>query len=182
MELKVIRGQRFLDWLEEDSTYKQLDTNIRQAYPETKKRQNDTGSVMINQVQYVPYVQQGELHVTGVARSGNNQYEPTVAFRNVAFQPEDAPANTTFRGADNNEYHIVPIQLNNSNVRVRCTCMDFYYRFASYNAGDSSLAGSVPRQYQPTGQRPPVNPSKVPGVCKHIIKVVDQLRQGRIVT
>jgi hypothetical protein len=182
MEFMILRGQRFLDWLEEDSTYAQLDTNIRQGFPNTKKRQYATGPVAINRMEYVPYLENGELHVNARAVSSGNQYEPTVAFRNVTFEPQDSAQNTTFRGADNNEYHIQPIPLNGSNVRVRCNCLDFYYRFASWNAGDNSLAGQAPPPYIAKGVRPPANPSKVPGVCKHVIKVVDRLKQARIVT
>lgn len=182
MEFKVIRGQHFLDWLEEDSTYQQLDTNIRRGFPTTRKRQNATGPVAINRMEYVPYLENGELHVNSQAVSSGNQYQPIVAFRNVVFEPENSPQNTTFRGADNNEYHIQPIALNGSNVRVRCNCLDFYYRFAAWNAGDNSLAGRPAPPYNATGARPPANPTKVPGVCKHVIKVVDKLKQGRIVT
>lgn len=181
--MEVIRGQRLIEWmdLEEDSTYQQLDTNIRRAWPETRGRQNATGPVAINQLEYIPYIQNGELHVNAVAVSSGNQYQPTVAFRNVQFQEQDGSA-ITFRAADNNEYHITPIQLSGSNVRVRCTCLDFYYRFAAWNAGDNSLAGRPAPPYNATGQRPPVNPTRTPGVCKHIIKVVERLRQARIVT
>ena len=180
--MKVIRGQRLLDWLEEDSTYQQLDTNIQRGFPDTKKRQHVTSAVAINRIEYIPYIENGELHVQAVAVSSGNQYQPTVAFRNVTFEPEDQPTNTTFRAVDNNEYHIQSIPLNVSNVRVRCNCLDFYYRFAAWNAGDNSLAGRPATPYRATGQRPPVNPLKVPGVCKHVIKVIERLKQGRFVT
>ena len=112
----------------------------------------------------------------------NNKQIIVLSLKQIIFEPEDAASNTTFRGADNNEYHIQPIPLNGSNVRVRCNCLDFYYRFAAWNAGDNSLQGRPAPPYNPKGERPPVNPTRVPGVCKHVIKVVDRLKQGRIVT
>lgn len=180
MELKVLRGQRLLQWLEEDSTYNQLDTNIRRGFPNTTKRQNATGPVAINRLEYIPY-EDGQLRVQAQAASGGNQYEPIIMFRDVQFEPENLPTNVTFRATNGQEYHIQSIPLAQSNVRVRCTCLDFYYRFSSWNASDNSLAGAAPQPYLPKGERPPANPQQVPGVCKHVIKVVDRLRQSRIV-
>lgn len=185
MDLKVLRGQKLLDQLdqlEEDSTYNQLHGNIVRGFPGTRKRQHTTGSVHIVTMEYLPYVNNGALRVDTVAKSSGNTYQPTVVFRDVMFQDEDLPTNTTFRATDNNEYHIQTIRLAGSNVRVRCNCLDFHYRFGAWNHGDSSLEGPPPPTHRPTSDRPPVNPTRVPGVCKHIIKVVQQLRQGRVVT
>lgn len=182
MEFKVLRGQRLLTQLDEDSTYRDLENDIRRGFPDTRKRQHATGPVGILKLSYVPYVQDGVLRVEAVANSSGNKYNPIIQFREVQFQEEDLPNNTTFRAADNNEYHIQPIQLAGSNVKVRCNCLDFYWRFSPTNAGDASLYGEPRPPYNAQGNRPPANPANVPGVCKHVIKLVDRLRQARVVS
>ena len=46
----------FKQWLEETSTIPQLDAKARQAFPNTRKRQNDTNSVipMSNMMMFAP--------------------------------------------------------------------------------------------------------------------------------
>lgn len=181
MEFKVLRGQRFINWLEEDSTYNQLDTNIRRGFPDTNKRQNATGPVSITKLEYIPY-EDGQLRAQAEAVSQGNRYQPVIMFRDVQYEPENLPTNVTLRAANGQEFHIQPIPLAQVNVRVRCTCLDFYFRFSSYNSSDNSLAGAAPQPYLAKGERPPANPQQVPGVCKHIIKVVDRLKQSGVVT
>jgi hypothetical protein len=183
--MKVLRGQRLLnqlEQLEEESTYQDLETDIRRGFPNTRKRQNATGPVSITRVEYIPYVNDGVLRAQAVAMSGGNRYQPIIQFREVQYEQENQPTNTTFRAVDNVEYHIQPISLAGSNVKVRCNCLDFYWRFSPYNAGDASLVGSPRPPYNATGQRPPANPTETPGVCKHLIKLVQNLRTARVVT
>lgn len=62
-----------------------------------------------------------------------------------------------------------------SDVKVRCTCEDFRWRFASYNHSDNSLQGDPPEAYAKKTDRPSVNPGNTPGVCKHLIKLKNEL-------
>ncbi len=185
MDLKVLRGQRILEQLlrlEEDSTYNQLHGNIVRGFPNTRKRQHATGPVHIVNMEYLPYVNNNVLRINTEATSSGNRYQPIIVFGNVTFEPEDLPSNTTIRASDNNEYHIQTIPLAGANVKVRCNCLDFHHRFGAFNHGDNSLEGPPPPPHQSTTNRPPANPTRVPGVCKHLIKVIQQLRTGRIVT
>jgi hypothetical protein len=182
MELKVIRGDRLLTQFNEDSTYNQLYTGIVQAFPNTRKRQNATAPVVVSRIEYVPYVNNGVLRVEAEARNGPGRYQPVIQFREVSFAEQGASNTVTFRAADGQEYGIVPIRLAGSNIKVRCTCLDFYHRFSMHNHSDGSLAGNPPPPYVPKGGRPSVNPTQTPGVCKHIIKLVEQLKRARIVT
>lgn len=168
--------------LDEESTYQDLETGVQRGFPDTRKRQKATGPVSITQLSYLPYVGDGVLRVESIAMSGGNKYQPIIQFRGVEFQQEDLPTNATVKAADNNEYHIQPIPLAGSNVKVHCNCLDFYWRFSPYNAGDESLVGKPRPPYNAQGNRPPANPSETPGVCKHLIKLVEKLKQGRVVT
>lgn len=178
---KLLRGQRLLNQLNEESSYNGLYREIERGFPETRARQHATGEVAITNIKYVPA--QGRLQVNGAARSNMHAYTPSIMFLTVQYEPQATDQTTTFVGPGNAEYHIQPIDLSMSSVKVRCNCLDFFYRFASWNANDSSLLGRKPPMYQrvPGSVRPPVNPARVPGVCKHAIKMVDTLRRSGIV-
>lgn len=70
-------------------------------------------------------------------------------------------------------------------VKVRCSCRDFYFRFAVWNHKAGVLFGRIPPKYKrKTTTRPEVNPQHIPGICKHIqlaAKVLISSR-GAIVT
>lgn len=182
MDILVIHGRRLAALLNEESTYSDLYRGIERSFPNTKKRQYATGPISVLKTEYLPFVNDNSLRVNTLVNSSGNRYQPVIMFRNVTFQDENLPTNTTFTAVDGNEYNIQSIPLSGSVVRVHCNCLDFYWRFASWNYSDGSLEGDPPPPYNATGQRPPVNPEQTPGVCKHIIKVVGQLKTARIVT
>jgi hypothetical protein len=180
-EFRVLRGERILQQLEEDSSVPQLQQNIERGFPETRKRQHATNEVVVSNVQYMPYIGMKMLHVKSISASNGHQYQQALQFMRVAFEPEDTETNATFQASDGEDYHIQPLQLTGHNVKVRCNCLDFHYRFANYNAQDKSLVGKPPPLYQKKTNRPPVNPGQVPGMCKHLLKLVEMLRRYGVV-
>lgn len=177
MRERVIRGEHLLRAIEEDSTYPTLRTNIQRAFPDTRKRQHATGEVQIVRKEFVPIQGSHALQVNSQSRSNDGAtYQQTVQFTGVNYEPADTPENVTFMGADGADHHVQPITLQQSNVRVRCNCLDFHYRFALWNFNDGSLMGPKPAPYvRKTTTRPPANPLQLPGVCKHIIKLAQDL-------
>jgi hypothetical protein len=183
MDLKVLRGQRIQNQLDEDSTYNQLYTGIVQGFPGTQKRQNATGSVIVRRVSYVPYINDSVLRVESIVNSGPNKYEPVIMFRGVEFKDTAVGNAVTIRAADGQEYNITPISLAGSRLKVRCGCLDFYHRFSTQNFADGSLEGNPPPPYQDRDpNRGPANPTQTPGVCKHLIKLVQEMKKSGIVT
>lgn len=70
----------------------------------------------------------------------------------------------------------------NDDIKVRCTCMDFRFRFADVNANNDGLYGKRPPVYvRKTDTRPPVNPSSAPGLCKHLYKFIDVLEDEGVI-
>ena len=70
------------------------------------------------------------------------------------------------------------IILAKNTLRCHCNCLDFYWRFASFNAKDKSLIGKAPKPYKPVSNRGPVNPKKVPGVCKHLLATFKAMKHS----
>lgn len=177
----VVRGARILQQLLEKSSVPKLQDNIERGFPETRKRQHATGEVTINNISYMPYIGMKTLHVKSTSSSNGNQYTQALQFNDVKFEPADTEDNATFQASDGEEYHVVPLDLTVHNAKVRCNCMDFHYRFANYNAQDKSLVGRPPPLYQRKTDRPPVNPLSVPGMCKHLLKLVLTLQQHGLI-
>jgi hypothetical protein len=187
MEFRIIRGERLLQAiLEEEQLDEKSFTGLQQStirfQPPTKKRQYATGPIKIAQMQLIPAVPSRILKVEAVAQSEQKTYDPVLQFSQIDFDEEDTDQNVTFMGSDGEQYHIVPISLMKQNVQVKCTCLDFFYRFASYNFVDGSLYGQKPPPYRrKTMTRPPANILKIPGLCKHLIKTGEALKQSGLV-
>lgn len=182
-QLYLIRGRRITNQLKliEESTIADLQNNIERGFPETKARQHATNPVQVTSLKFVAYPHNEELKVQARVTSNGHRYQPIIMFQNVIFTDSLDTNATTFKTVDVTE-HIVPIELDRSNVKVRCTCLDFYHRFSKQNRTDGSFHGRPMPPYHSKGSgRPPVNPQNVPGVCKHLLKLVQRLEQLNII-
>lgn len=165
-----------------ESSLVDLEQGAVRGFPHTTKRQHSTGPISMTGLEITPYVNTGQLRCTAQMHSAGNTYETIIQFEDVTFEDEDRPTNTTFTATDGEEYNIIPVNARDNDVKCRCNCLDFYYRFSVYNQGDGSLYGNPPPPYQrKTDNRPPVNPTKTPGLCKHLMKLADFLHQTKIV-
>lgn len=179
--MRLVRGARILQWLEE-APYTDLERGTLQFTPPTKKRQHATGPVQIARMVLHPAPQSGVLEVRSEAMSEGKKYTPAITFEGVEYQEQEQPWSITFKGADNNDYNISPIPLRNQNAKVYCNCLDFYWRFATWNAKANSLMGEPPRPYvRKTNTHPPANEKQTPGLCKHLLRLAQELKQNRIV-
>lgn len=169
----------------EYSTIPDLERDIQTGFPGTTKRQHSTNTIQVVQLNIIPYVGTKSLYFKGLCRNtdGGKKYDTQVFFGGgVEYQQEQSDGTVPFTATNGKEYHVVPLTLTGHNVRVRCSCPDFHYRFAHLDDADDSLWGPAPPQYQrKTEDRPSVNPNGVTGICKHIIKTVDALRQAGFV-
>lgn len=187
-KFEIIRGKRINDQLDlleqifEQSTMADLEKNTLSFTPVTTKRQHATNPIRVVSLESLPFVGTKNLSVEAIASSDGTNYNPKLIFNGIEFEDESTETNITFTGKDGNEYNMPPINLAEKTVRVRCDCMDFYWRFASYNAKDKSLIGTAPKPYQRVSNRGPSNPQQVPGVCKHIIATVKALKHAGMVT
>lgn len=180
----LIRGPRILQQLlAEESTISDLDRNTKTFIPVAgpQARQNAVGQVIVTKIELTPARQSQALNIKGIVTSNGSQYEPSIMFKEVIFEDSDQADNTTFKAIDNQEYHIIPIDLMKHNAKVRCNCLDFYYRFASSNSKNDSLIGPPPPPYVKKTNRPPVNPQQVPALCKHLLRLIQQLRLVQVV-
>jgi hypothetical protein len=147
---------------------------------DTPRKQN-SNHVRIKDVEFVPSIRDGTLTVVGKSEGAEKDYTTRLMFSNIKFVQEPSAQHVTVTGADGTEYHFSPVKIGGGHhIRVNCECLDFYYRFAAWNHAKKALDGTPPKPYIKKTNRPPVNPNKVPGVCKHIIKFIDQLKSEKV--
>ncbi len=165
------------DLLTESSTVHQLKSNTKVFFGPERERK--AGQVQLTNVEYVPAVANGMLIVKSKTRSSDKTYETTIQFSKVKFvKPDTQYAVPVATGQE--EMHIMPLKARENDVQVHCTCMDFYWRFAMHNDQNDSLIGKPPAPYVKKTDRPPLNPDRVPGACKHIDKLTQYLSMERI--
>lgn len=151
------------------------------GFPDTKKRQNVTNTVAVSNIQFIPYEQSRTLQINARVNSSGHTYQTTMMFSDVQYEPNDTPDVTSFKGMDNQDHHIYSVSAVLNDAQVRCTCLDFYYRFADQDYQSGSLFGAAPPPYRrKTTTRPPANPTDAIGMCKHLIKMSDKLTDMKI--
>ena len=167
------------------------ETTLDQLYSNTVSsfatdRQQNQARVQVVDKTFIPAPGNRLVRVKATTRSSAKNYETRMAFTEVVYldDEEDATLNNqavTFTAPDEQTYMIEPIQYRGTDVRVSCSCLDFYYRFAAWNAGDGSLLGNSPPPYVKKTDSEPVNPNRVPGLCKHLMALTNELRRERII-
>ena len=184
-DFKFLRGARLSQWADEqldEVTLADLERDTVTGFPNTTKRQHATDPVQIVQMNLTPARPTGDLLCDCAAKSGPKTYDTKILFLEVNYEDEDTPTNVTFTATDGDAYNITPISLSESNVKVRCDCLDFRWRFSVWNDNQDALYGNPPPPYRrKTDTRPPANPNRTPGVCKHVIKTVKALRQAGLI-
>lgn len=139
-------------------------------------RKEKAGRVQLNNLTFIPLVKNQGLKLGANTTSNNgHDYWTTLVFDNIIYVNEQDANDYVFTANDNKEYIIERVP-KNTQVRVSCSCLDFYYRFAVWDDQQRALDGKAPPPYVRTSNRPPVNPFKTPGLCKHIMAVVDKLQ------
>ena len=145
-------------------------------------RKQSSGRVQVVNKFYVAAPRNNAVGVRATTRSNANKYDTRMFFDGVEYlDSEEADANAfSFQTQDGQDFIIIPVGYTSTDVRVSCSCLDFYYRFSVWNQRDGSLFGRPPEPYvNKTDNREPVNPNKIAGLCKHLIALTDDLRRER---
>lgn len=162
-------------------TLPKLHQSAVDAFPTTKKRQHATDELSVAGVKFIPY--ENALKIKTVVKNVNDgkTYDTTLFLENIVYEKEDSPKLVTFTGSDGEDYHIRPIQALSSHAKVHCECLDFRWRFAEWNYNKDALYGKKPDQYIPKTDRPPANPKRMPGMCKHLMKTIETLEHSNLI-
>lgn len=154
-----------------ENTLPELYQSAVDAFPGTTKRQHVTDPIEISGIRLTPFLGMKTLLVRATATNEGRQYSPVILCKRVTYANEGF----SFVASDDEKtYHIVP---QNHNVLVRCNCNDFHWRFNYYNNEEQSLHGRVRAEYENFDGTHRANPKEFPGMCKHLMKMVEVLRE-----
>lgn len=148
------------------------------AFPNTTMRQHATDPIVITNLKWVPFVGMKTLFIKGLAQNEGREYNSIALFKQVEYN-DDRLTSTSIIASDNKEYQFNKLSLENNDVLVRCNCDDFFYRFNYYNHLDKSLYNRKRKKYESQGG-PSANPKEMPGMCKHLIKLIKVLQEAGI--
>ena len=148
------------------------------AFPTTRKRQHSTDLVIIAELRWTPFVGTKTLFTKGLAQSGESgkEYSPIILFKRVNYGDDSVK----IVASDGLEYSFAPLSVENTDVALRCSCKDFYWRFNYYNSLDKSLQGRKRAKYESVRGKIPANPQEMPGMCKHLMKMARVLQEARV--
>ncbi len=128
-----------------------------------------------------PIIQNKTLTVKGEAR-GTKIYLLVVTFYNVDYSRERDGSHPLFvRPKLGEPFFMSPLSEGQNPVQVRCTCPWFRFAFAHWDKQSKALSGPAFAAYiRKTTTRPEVNPSHLPGICKHLISLFDKLHYDKV--
>jgi len=166
-----------------ESSFQSLYDSAVEAFPQTTRRQHVTGSISINNIRSIPYLGMKTLLVRAEADNragGGGQYKPVIMFKDVQFHNGPGPNIIEITASDNGQtYYINPITDNDT--LVRCQCNDEFFRFRHYNWVNNSLFSINRKPYiRKTDTYPPANEQELPGMCKHLMRLGESLRNAGI--
>lgn len=151
-----------------ESSLQQLETNTERAFG--PDREDNSSLIRITTMAIVPY--QDSIQVKCKVHNSQDQtdYSSNILIQGIRVGTEgefDLDIMTT----SGDLISVSKNALEEAEVRVNCTCLDFHWRFALWNFNDGSLLGKKPKPYIKKTNRPPNNPQRLPGLCKHLIAV-----------
>lgn len=158
-----------------ESSAQDLYRSAVQAFPNTRKRQHATDPIVIKELRWTPFVGTKTLFIKSLAQSENKEYGPSILFKGVNYNLDEVK----ITASDGIDYKFGKLSLENTDVLLRCPCLDFHWRFNYYNHLDRSLYGNKRKKYESHGG-PPANPLELPGMCKHLMKTMKALVESGI--
>lgn len=167
----------FKNWIIQESTINDLYNSTVQAFPNTTKRQHATDTINIKEIKYVPYIGVKTLMVKARSLGENSEYQPLILFKKIKYT-EDGNINLYY---NDKKILLESPSIEDNDVVLRCNCPDFRWRFAYYNHLDKSLYGRKPPKYKAKYRPGSANPMESAGLCKHLIKLIEVLKNSNII-
>jgi len=153
-------------WIE--SSLKDLYKSSQTAFPLTRMREHATHPVVVEHLEWVPFLGVGTLFVKATVRNEGRKHESIMLFKGVEYG--DEKGRISLVDSSGRKVFLKRISESEDDVLVRCSCGDFFNRFNYYNSLDGSLFGRKRRKYEGKGLWE-ANPKGLPGMCKHLMKM-----------
>lgn len=156
-----------------ESSFEELYANAIKAFPNTTKRQHVVQPLVVENLRWTPFLGMKTLFIKGHIRNEDRHYDAIILFKNIDYNKKEIK----ITASDGLIYNFGKLSLENNDVLLRCNCNDFKWRFNFYDHIDKSLYGNKRKKYENLGGAP-ANPMKLPGMCKHIMKTAQALKDA----
>lgn len=166
-----------------ETSVNQLYQSTVSGFPRTTRRQHSTQPIRIVNMEWTPYLGMKTLYIKATAQNpeskthSQSEYPVRIVFKNVIYAEGDNTVHII--ASDNNQYTLQKLSPE-QDILVRCDCGDFVWRGTHADYLDHCLFGRNRKKYEGLGVRPPVNPDNTPMMCKHILRVLEALRDSGI--
>jgi len=162
-----------------------LETSIKNLYkstilgfPRTLKRQYAIDPVVVEQIQWIPFLGVKTMFIKGLVRGESKKYECIMLFKNINYKNSPGKGIIKIKTSSGSEQFVEQVDSSKNDVLVRCSCPDFYWRGNYANHLDKSLFGRKRAKYESKGILSPANTGNYPMLCKHLIKLGKTLKES----
>jgi hypothetical protein len=163
-----------------ETSISDLYKNTVEAFPKTTKRQFSTHTVVVERVDWVPFLGLRTLFIKSLIKNEGKKYDCLMLFKNIVYKEEEGKKSVKIKMSTGKEYFVEQIDSEKNDVLVRCNCQDFYWRFVHYNKEDKSLYGRDRRKYEALTRPNTANPMEMAGMCKHLIKMAKIIKETNL--
>lgn len=151
-------------------------SELRASFSQINARQGSPRPVAI--ISKVPVLHTKTLTIKAESQ-GTKIYPLVMIFYNVDFSLEkDKSHPLLVRPLLGDSFFMQILSKSNNPVQLRCQCPFFRFAWSEENKATKALSGPVFSAYiQKTSRapRPSVNPQHLPGVCKHLVGLINKL-------
>lgn len=141
--------------------------------------------VSVVDLDIVPEVGMKAITFRGEMKGSSSNYNTKIKFVRIKFYDEkaDAGKNAVAVKTKGGEVYIKPLSASSDEVQLYCSCPDMRHTFAHQLDNEGSWIGK-PSSYQrkPGSNRPPRNPTKAAGMCKHAWNLIKYLESKGYIT
>ncbi len=163
-----------------ETSISQLYKNTVKAFPTTTKRQYATDTVVVERLEWVPFLGLKTLFIKGLIKNEGKKYDCIMLFKNIIYKETEGKKLIKIKMSTGKEHFVEQIDSEKNDILVRCNCADFYWRFVHYNKLDKSLYGRDRRKYEALIRPNTANPMETAGMCKHLLKMAKIIKETNL--
>lgn len=150
------------------------------AFPSTKKRQHAIDTVVIEHLEWIPFLGVKTLFIKGTIKNEGRKNEAIMLFKGVKYADNEGKKTIPIMTSIGKKVFIEQISAEQNDVLVRCSCKDFYWRFMHFDKDEKALFGKDRKKYEAIYNPGSSNPKEMSGVCKHLIKLGKVLKSSNL--
>jgi hypothetical protein len=163
----------------EVSLQKLYDSSIL-AFPSTTKRQHSIDTVVVEHLDWVPFIGVKTLFIKATIKNEGRKHESIMLFKGIKYALKEQKKTVPIMTSVGKKVFVEQISIEKDDVLVRCSCKDFQWRFTHLDKENKALFGRDRKKYEALYNPGSSNPLELPGICKHLIKMGKILKSSNL--